>query len=270
MDFGNILKQIASAGIQGVSKLIAPKVGSPQEALYANRTSPQTPFNISSLESRGLQQQPALKDPSFFTGIVQRLNEARQPVVSPLGVAVNNSPTPTVVPPKPINTPMPTRIPQGTQRIDPYPTGPSTPNRKELYPKLQTKEAVIQPSVFDAIMKNIQDDYKRRIAMATAFQESSGGLSPVGDNGRSFGPFHMMPGNTPPVPGKRNVTEEQARDPEFASQFLNDFMNYNELGVSPEKIMRRWNFNSGYTNKGPKYDVDIPRFATMAAFLRGN
>lgn len=108
MDFGNILKQIASAGIQGVSKLIAPKVGSPQEALYANRTSPQTPFNIASLQSGGLQQQPALKDPSFFAGIVQRLHEARQPVVSPLGATANNGPTPTVMPPKPTNTPIPT------------------------------------------------------------------------------------------------------------------------------------------------------------------
>lgn len=188
----------------------------------------------------------------------------------------------------PTQTPSPTPIPNTAERIEPYPVGPGTPDRNQLYSKLQAMEKVIQPEVYDAIMKNIPDDYKRRLALSTVYQESTGGLSPFGDhdkagNPRSFGPAHMQPGNAPPVPGGRKPTREEALDPEYTAKFLNDFMNYNELGMQDHGLMRRWNYNSGYqgdlglkdekgnpmVNGGPRYDEDIPRAATMSAFIRG-
>lgn len=189
---------------------------------------------------------------------------------------------------QPTMMPSPTQIPTSPNRIDPYPTNDSTPDRNLLYPKLRTKEAVIQPAVFDSIMKFIKDDYQRRLAMSLAYQESTGGLSPVGDEGKSFGPYHIMPGNAPysEYNWSNNITKDQAMDPEYATRFLLGVMN-NQLkaGKKPHEQVLRWNANSGYQkdkglvdkngvpytqNLGPRYDEDIPRFATMAAFLRGN
>ena len=197
-------------------------------------------------------------------------------------------PSPTAMP-TPTATPTPTRIPMTTQRVEPYPIGPGTPNRNELYPKLRAREAVIQPKTFDAIIKGPGTDYDKRMKLALAYQESTGGLKPEGDKDeygvpQSFGDYHIQPMNAPPVEGYDKPTEAQARDSEWASKYLSDFLDYNELGVTPERRMLRWNSNSGYQkdkklrrkdgtlyekNEGPRYDVDIPRAATMSAFIRG-
>jgi hypothetical protein len=188
----------------------------------------------------------------------------QQPIIKPT-ITPTNTPSPTI-------TPTPTAIPpvSSYKRIEPYPIGPETPDRSKLYPKLQTKETYIQPEVFDAIMKHVKGDLKQRLALATVYQESTGGLNPIGDNGQSFGPAHIQPGNAPPIPGWRQPTKAEAMDPEYTAKYLNAFMDYNELNLPPEKVMRRWNFNSGYLNKGPKYDEDIPRFATMSALIRSD
>jgi hypothetical protein len=199
-------------------------------------------------------------------------------VDSNYGTTPSPSPSPTPTPftwnpidmPRATPTGAPMPSPTQVQRIEPYPVNAGTPERTSMYPKLQAKEATIQPQLFDAIMSKIQDDYQRRLALALAFQESSGGVSTTGDNGRSFGPYHIMPGNAPTVPGYGQPTKEQAMDTDWSTQFVNDFMaNRTKKGISPEELMLRWNANSGYTNSGPKYDEDIPRFATMAAFIRG-
>ena len=190
-------------------------------------------------------------------------NQPRAETKEPLA-PMQASPTPT---PTPTATPTPSLF-APINRIDPFPVGPETPKWSELYSKLQKKEAVIQPSIFDAIIKHVKGNLKQRLAFATVFQESTGGLNLIGDEGKSFGPAHIQPGNAPPVPGFKQPTKEEAMDPEWTAKYLNAFMDYNELGVAPERVMRRWNFKSGYENKGPKYDVDIPRFATMSAFVR--
>lgn len=194
-----------------------------------------------------------------------RVDFQKEEPLSPFGKFSMPSPTPS---PTPMPQPFPIPTSASVDRIDPYPVGPETPKWSELYPKLQIKEAVIQPSVFDAITKYVKGDLKKRLALATVYQESTGGLNLIGDDGKSFGPAHIQPGNAPSVPGFKQPTKEEAMDPEWTAKYLNAFMDYNELGVTPEKVMRRWNFNSGYTNKGPKYDIDIPRFATMSAFIR--
>jgi hypothetical protein len=242
---------------------------------------------------------------NFLDWISEKINGPK--VISPVP---DPSPTPTpyektttlpdgsirtmFVSPTPTASPTPTKKPiipevlgASNDRVEPYPVGPGTPPRSELYPRLQTENQNITPELYDATMKNISDDYKRRLALALFSQESSGGKSLYGDfdennNPRAFGPAHIQPGNAPPVPGYFQPTKEQAMDPNWVTKYLNDYMNYNELQTPKEGLMRRWNYNSGYqgdlklvdkkgnklVNSGPRYDVDIPRAATMSAFIK--
>lgn len=166
------------------------------------------------------------------------------------------SPTPTMMP-RPITT-------QKRNRFD--------PEEPQNIPKTwyTNRTVEVDPEMFDEIESSGMSETNKRYAMALGTQESGAGKNLVGDNGKSFGLFHIQPGNEPRVPGYGPVTKEQALNKKFSVQFLKDFIDQQSKKVAtPSAVLRRWNPNSGYINNGPKYDKDIPEMATTSSFIRG-
>lgn len=166
------------------------------------------------------------------------------------------------VAPTPTALPTPTAIPKMATRIEPI----SPQNIPQTY--YTNRNAKIEPKLWDAIMESSptgdikQNDAMKRMALALNTQESSGGYNLVGDEGKSRGPYHIQ---------RENVTTEQAMDPKYSTKLVMDEMlrNMNVNKVPLARSLRTWNWWSGYKNKGPRYNVDIPQMATTSSFYRG-
>jgi hypothetical protein len=165
----------------------------------------------------------------------------------------------------PSPSPVPTRMPTPTPMIQNDSIGPIVPQDipKTWYTNRTSK---IEPKLWDAITTATpssdpnMNDYMKRLALALATQESSGGYKLSGDNGKSNGPYHIQ---------RANVTKEQAMDPVWATNYLYKEMNRNlKSGMSKEQIINSWNSLSGIVNKGPRYNVDLPQMATTSTFLK--
>ena len=175
-----------------------------------------------------------------------------------LQVKPSPAPMPTKAP-----IPKPTPFPRGITRVDPI----QPQNIPSNY--YTNRNQAIEPKLFDAIMTasptgDLQlNDYMKRMALALSTQESSGGHILEGDSGKSNGPYHIQRASIPvadrydPVKSTNLVFQEMLR-------------NMLKNGVPKERSLRTWNYNSGYGNNGPKYNVDIPQMATTSTFYRGN
>lgn len=206
------------------------------------------------------------------SGAAESIKNTLAPKVSAVSQSVKKSfnPGPTLkIQPKATPSPTPTMMPKPTaipkrNRFDPV----EPQNIQKTWFTNRTVE--IDPEVFDEIESSGMSETNKRYAFALITQESGGGKNLVGDNGKSYGPFHIQPGNEPGVPGYGPVTKEQALNTKFSVQFLKDFIDQQSKKVAtPSAVLRRWNPNSGYINNGPKYDKDIPEMATTSSFIRG-
>lgn len=163
---------------------------------------------------------------------------------------------PVAVVPTPTATPTPTP--------DPYPTyGPTQPqNIPQTY--YTNRQAPLEPSFYDAVNTATASPEEKRMLMALGTQESQRGYVTTGDSGKSKGVYHINLEQRP------NITETQALDPVWSTNYALTEMRRNmSKGTPLSGSLKSWNPLSGYVNKGPKYDKDIPEMATTSSFWRG-
>jgi|WetSurMetagenome_2_1015567.scaffolds.fasta_scaffold01987_20 hypothetical protein len=179
-----------------------------------------------------------------------------RPFLTPTSIKSNSISVPTASP-----TPTPTPI-MTTNRVDPI-----TPqNIPSTY--YTNRNSKIEPKLWDAINTasptgDLQlNDFMKRMALALATQESGGGYTLEGDNGKSMGPYHIQRESVP-------VADRYNPDTSTKLVFQEMIRNMLKNGVPKEKSLRTWNWNSGYGNNGPKYNVDIPQMATTSSFYKG-
>ena len=175
-----------------------------------------------------------------------------------------------VVPQRAVAKNIPSTTPTKMSLPSPTPTQAPMTLPKTPYTYRTSK---IEPKLYDAINEasptgDIElNDYMKKMAMALATQESTGGYTTEGDfdketnTYKSHGPYHIQRAN---VPVQDRYDVKKSTDLVFKEMIRNMLVNK----VPKERSLRTWNWHSGYKNNGPKYNVDIPQMATTSSFLR--
>jgi hypothetical protein len=202
-----------------------------------------------------------------------------KPTVTPTPTGIPTA-TPTVTPTR-IATPTPQpkrglfdflRKPSPTPTASPTPsfTPTPTPNPNPVYeptvpqniPKTYytNRSASMEPALYDAINKVNATPEEKRMLFALATQESGRGYQLSGDSGKSRGAYHINKDY------RKNVSDEQAMDPTWSTNYVLEEMRRNMKKGSPlSGSLKSWNSKS----VNPRYDKDIPEMATTSSFFKG-